>query len=95
MSENVINDQSPEWDHFYDLVQKAPERRLEGFPFVVKFPKFYIGQRYEIILVSGAIEEAKVDDSMQYMSEGLQWKQIGGCNITSHCVAAWKKIIKE
>jgi len=88
-------DSSPEWDYFYDLVQRAPERRLEGFPFKTKFPKLYIGQRYEIILVSGVIEEVRVDDSREYMSEGLEWKQIGGCNITSHCVAAWKKIIKK
>jgi hypothetical protein len=76
MNENVISDQSPEWNHFYDLVNKAPGQRLAGFPFATEFPKLYIDQRYEIILVSGAIEEAKVDDSGEYMSEGLEWKKI-------------------
>lgn len=88
-------DSSPEWDHFYDLVKKAPEQRLNGFPFSAKFPKLYIGQRYEIILVSGVIEEARVDDSREYMSEGLEWRKTGGGNTTSSCVAAWKKIIKN
>lgn len=80
---------SSNWDHFNDLVQKNPLQRLPGFPFAEKFPTEYIGKKYQIILVSGVIMEAKVDDSRQFMSEGLEWKTADG-NKSQSVVAAWK-----
>lgn len=84
-----VSAQSENWDHFHDLVQKNPGQRLEGFPFGEKFPTVYIGKKYQIILVSGEIMEAKVDDSREFMSEGLEWSTKEG-NKRQAVVAAWK-----
>lgn len=83
------------WDYFYSVAQKMPGQRLSGFPFNVPFPKMYIGQKYEIILVSGEIVEATVDDAREFSSEGLQWKRVGGGNFADGVTAAWKLIEKK
>lgn len=81
--------QSDNWDHFNGLVQEKPGQRLTGFPFREKFPSVYLGQKYQIILVSGDILEARVDDSREFMSEGLEWKTKEG-NKSQSLVAAWR-----
>ncbi len=84
--------QSSGWDYFYDLVKQNPGKRLSGFPFNEKFPKMYSGKKYQIILVSGIIIDAKVDDSREFMSEGLEWKTLDG-NKSQSLVAAWNLLV--
>ncbi|MEI7452505.1 MAG: hypothetical protein WCK37_04905 [Candidatus Falkowbacteria bacterium] len=83
--------QSDNWDKYFNIVSENPDQRIVGFPFSVRFPKMYLGKKYSIILVSGVVMEAKVDDAREFMSEGLEWKTIGG-NKSSSIVAAWKEL---
>ena len=83
--------QNDDWDYYFDIVQKSPNQRIAGFPFCVRFPERYSGKKYQIILVSGEILEARVDDSREYMSEGLEWKTKEG-NKSQAVVAAWKEL---
>ncbi len=82
----------------WDTVEKAsqalmPGERLPGFPFNEGFPTMYVGQNYEIILVSGERFIARVDAAREFMSEGLEWKPVaGGANYERTVVAAWKKL---
>ena len=84
-----MSQKSSKWDKFNLLVEQNPGKRLDGFPFNEKFPAMYLGKKYQIILVSGVILEARVDDSREFMSEGLEWKTAEG-NKSSSVVSAWK-----
>jgi len=83
--------QSDNWDKYLNIVSQNPNQRLVGFPFSVTFPKMYSGKKYSIILVSGVVMEAKVDDAQEFMGEGLEWKTMGG-NKSSSAVAAWREL---
>lgn len=83
--------QSDDWDKYFDYVNMYPGYRVVGFPFSAKFPKLYSGVKYWIILVNGEVMEAMVDDSREFMSEGLEWKTKEG-NKSSSLVAAWKEV---
>lgn len=86
-------DQSDNWEEISEFIKQHPKVRIPGFPFSLTWPKMYGGQIYEIITVAGEIYTAKVDDSREFSSEGLEWKTIDG-NKTQAVVAAWKKIEK-
>jgi hypothetical protein len=83
--------QSDDWDKYFCLIQEKPGQRIPGFPFSVIWPRMYLGKKYQIILVSGEALEAKVDDSRECMSEGLEWKTKEG-NKSKQVVAAWKEL---
>lgn len=83
--------QSDDWDKYFNFIQEKPNQRIPDFPFSVIWPKMYLGKRYQIILVSGEMIEARVDDSREFMSEGLEWKTKEG-NKEKQSVAAWKQI---
>lgn len=85
----MIISQSPNWKKFNKLIKQNPGKTLDGFPFREKFPTLYAGRRYKIILVSGIYLEAEVDDSQEFMSDGLAWKTVDG-NKEKGVVAAWK-----
>jgi hypothetical protein len=89
---------SPNWDEIVLFVEQNPKKQIHGFPFSVPFPKMYGGQEYEIITVSGEKFTARVDDSREFMSEGLEWKTLGKNregNKEQSDVAAWKLIPKK
>lgn len=83
--------QSSDWDKHFKYVNEYPGYRIVGFPFSAGFPRMYAGVKYSIILVNGEILEAMVDDSREFMSEGLEWKTREG-NKSSSAVAAWKEV---
>lgn len=85
--------QSPNWDEVKEFITQSAGKRINGFPFNIPFPTQYTGKIYEIITVSGELYMAKVDDSNEFMSEGLEWKTIGADrdgNKPKAVVAAWK-----
>jgi len=93
--------QSPNWEKFGNIVYLKGDTSLrQGFPYNQKFPKTYdpINTRFELLLVSGEKCEAVVDDSREFMSEGLEWKlktptelhNINN-NVERHVVVAWKE----
>ena len=84
--------QSPGWDYFLDLVEKSPGKKINGFPFSAIWPKMYGKQKYQIITINGEILRARVDDSRELSSEGLEWHVLGGTNCHQQTVAAWKLI---
>lgn len=89
-----LKEQSDSWDEISEFTKKNPKVRIPGFPFSLIWPTMYSGQTYEIITVAGEIYTAKVDDSREFMSEGLEWKTIGknkDVNKTQAVVAAWKE----
>jgi len=86
--------QSDKWDEFLEFTQEKPNHRISGFPFSVIWPRMYGNKMYQIILVSGIILEAIVDDSREFMSEGLEWKTKEG-NKEKALVAAWKELWKH
>lgn len=83
--------QSDNWDYYFDFIKKNPNQDIAGFPFSVKWPKMYAGKKYQIITFWRQIFEATVDDSREFMSEGLEWKTIEG-NKEKQIVVAWKEI---
>ena len=83
--------QSDDWDKYLKLIQDKPGERITGFPFSVRWPKMYGGKKYQIILVSGFLLDAKVDDSREFMSEGLEWGTKEG-NKSQSVVVAWKQL---
>jgi predicted house-cleaning noncanonical NTP pyrophosphatase (MazG superfamily) len=59
----------------------------------------YGGQEYELILSNGEKCKARVDDSREFMSEGLEWKLLtstdnysANTNVEQYVVVAWKRI---
>lgn len=80
--------QSQSWEKYKDYNSKE---RISGFPFNEGFPKMYGGKIYDLIDVNGERHKARVDDSREFMSEGLEWKIIGRPNIERWCVVAWKE----
>lgn len=92
-----IQKQSADWDDVLLFIKQNPNKVTDGFPFSVPFPKMYSGQEYEIITAQAKKYIARVDDSREFMSEGLEWKTLGvdrdGNKERSH-VAAWKIIEK-
>lgn len=60
-----------------------------GFPFNEGFPTKYRGKHYEIILVSGEVMSATVNDMREWMSEGLEWDTKDGRKSES-VVAGWR-----
>ncbi|WKZ25136.1 MAG: hypothetical protein QY321_01770 [Patescibacteria group bacterium] len=83
--------QSDDWGKYFNLIKEKPGQRIPGFPFSVRWPKMYGGKKYQIITVGGEIFEARVDDSREYMSEGLEWNTEEG-NKEKQLVAAWKEL---
>jgi len=91
--------QSQHWSECYDFVKKnkgadineklLKGKKMENIPAAMRFPRMYIGREYEIILSWGEILEARVDDSREFMSEGLEWKTKGNVNKESYFVSAW------
>jgi len=91
--------QSQHWSECYDFVKKSKGtsinesllkgKKMENIPATIRFPRMYIGRKYEIILSWGEILEARVDDSREFMSEGLEWKTKGNVNKESYLVVAW------
>ena len=93
--------QSPNWEEYTDKAEEVYKSKqiIPGFPFNEKFPKMYVGQKYELILVDGEKCKARVDDSREFSSEGLEWKLLNttvhhyiGDNIERYIVVAWKEI---
>ncbi|MDP3836967.1 MAG: hypothetical protein Q8Q67_02610 [bacterium] len=82
--------QSDEWDRYVEMIKQSPGQRLAGFPFSVIWPRMYSGKKYQIITVAGEMLLATVDDSREFMSEGLEWKTKTG-NKSKNVVAAWKE----
>ncbi|MCA9351676.1 hypothetical protein KC929_02765 [Patescibacteria group bacterium] len=91
MDKTVNSKESPGYQSIFDFIDKNPKKRVDGFPFQVGFPKLYGGKKYNIITVSGELLNAIVDDSREFMSEGLEWKTKQG-NKTQAAVAAWQLI---
>lgn len=83
--------QSDDWDKYFNIIKEKPDQIIPGFPFYLKWPKMYGNKKYQIILVSGRILEARVDDAREFMSEGLEWKTREG-NKEKQLVAAWKEL---
>ena len=83
--------QTEEWDQYFNLIKEKPDQRIPGFPFSLRWPRMYGGKKYQIILVSGEMLEARVDDAREFMSEGLEWKTKEG-NKEKQLVAAWKEL---
>lgn len=86
-------DQSPRYNSFKSLIGQNPGKRITGFPFNLNFPKTYGGQKYNIILCSGEELTGIVDDSREFMSEGLEWKTNEG-NKERAYVAGWKRLVQ-
>lgn len=85
--------QSENWDEMFALVSEKPETTIPGFPFSVPFPRMYGGQQYDIITAGGRIFRAEVNDSREWMQEGLEWRTLGknrDGNKEKAFVAAWK-----
>ncbi|MDD3711762.1 MAG: hypothetical protein PHP37_04135 [Patescibacteria group bacterium] len=83
--------QSDNWDDYSDFFHKNPNKQVAGFPFSVRWPNMYAGKKYQIMTFWGTILEAVVDDSREFMSEGLEWKTKEG-NKERQFVVAWKEI---
>ncbi len=86
--------QSQNWDKY----NSNPEHHeLKNFPYKEGFPKLYAGKEYNIILLSGERSVSRIDDSREFMSEGLEWKILSSDkgqkgNVNSSLVKAWKEI---
>jgi hypothetical protein len=89
--DRVYLPQSDNWDDYFDFIQKHPNQQIAGFPFSVRWPKMYAGKKYQIITFWGEMFEAIVDDSREFMSEGLEWKTREG-NKEKQMVVAWKEV---
>lgn len=89
---------SSNWDEVEKLFQKGKptEKELRTlFPERVFFPQMYGGQEYEILTFSGEKYKARVDDSREYMSEGLEWKKLSEPgNLEMYYVVAWKLLLR-
>lgn len=83
--------QSDNWDKYFSIIKEKPGERIVDPPFSVEWPKRYLGKKYQIILVSGKVLEASVDDSRKFMNEGLEWKTEEG-NKNKQVVTAWKQL---
>lgn len=91
--------QSQHWSECYDFARKNKDKdidekllkgsKIEGIPAYAGFPRMYGGREYEIILRCGEILQARVDDSRELMSEGLEWGVKGDVNKESYFVVAW------
>lgn len=81
---------SDNWDKYFDIVQKNPNKRVPGFPFSARWPSDYAGKKYKIIVVSGKILEATVDNSREDKGE-LYWNTGEGKKM-NFSVAAWQEI---
>jgi hypothetical protein len=86
--------QSPNWKKLAKEYMNYNEtNRIPGFPFNEGFPKgAYAGKIYKLIDVNGFYHKAMVDDSREFMSEGLEWKITGNGNMFGSSIAAWKEI---
>jgi hypothetical protein len=93
--------QSPNWEKYADKAEEfyKSKQKIPGFPFTEKFPRIYSGQEYQLILLTGEKCKALVDDSREFMSEGLEWKLLtytdnynAGANVERYNIAAWKEI---
>ncbi len=97
MNNNSKKQKSQNWDEWEKKSKEfyGNKQRIPGFPFDEKWPKFYLGKKYELIDVNGEKYTARVDDSREYMSEGLEWKTIGENrqgNLTKYVIVAWREI---
>ena len=93
--------QSKNWDKYINEIPFKFRIKLlnktkyceEGFPRYIYSDKGMI--RFTLILRNGEIiENAILDNSRQYMSEGSQWRN-GGRVINEFQVLAWKEIMDE
>ncbi len=84
---------SPNWDEWKGKYQNYNgNNRIPGFPFDEGFPKMYGGKEYELIDVNGEKYIARVDDSREFSSEGLEWKVKGNGNKFRSSIVAWCEI---
>ena len=86
--------QSPSWDKYEP---NPGDQGFKNFPYNEGFPKMYSGKQYDLILRSGEKCIARVDDSREFMSEGLEWKILKSDegirgNVERAVVIAWKEI---
>lgn len=86
--------QSASWERLKDkYTNYNGNNRIPGFPFKEGFPKgAYVGKIYELIDVNGELHKARVDDSREFMSEGLEWKTFGNRNMFGSSIAAWREL---
>jgi len=93
--------QSPNWKKYENECEKIYQSKytIQGFPFDEKFPNMYSGKKYKLILSTGEKCKARVDDSREFMSEGLEWKLLSytdkfsqGETLEKSYVVAWKEI---
>lgn len=87
-----------DWMLENEIITESESELCTAFPFRVPFPKMYGSQKYEIITVAGEKFTARVDDSCEFKSEGLEWKTLGenrDGNKTKAVVVAWKHVQPE
>jgi hypothetical protein len=93
--------QSKNWEKYAEKAEDIYKNKtiIPGFPFNEKFPRRYGGQKYELILCNGEKCEARVDDSKEFSSEGLEWKLLTNTdnhsvntNVERYVVLAWREI---
>jgi len=93
--------QSLNWEKYANKSEEIYKFKqiIPGFPFNEKFPKMYGGREYELILSTGEKCKARVDDSRESHSEGLEWKLLtptnnhsAMTNVERYVVVAWKEI---
>lgn len=78
--------QSTNWE-----IRKSFQGFLEdGFPFDEGFPGFYRGKTFTLITRNGTRHTgATVDDSRQYMFEGVEWRTRSRSVVSRGVVIAW------
>jgi predicted NAD-dependent protein-ADP-ribosyltransferase YbiA (DUF1768 family) len=89
--------QSADWEDALAFIEKNPGEGFHFLSYCGLFPKKYRGQEYEIITIAGEKLTARVDDSRESMSEGLEWQTIGknrSGNKNRYIVVAWKLLTK-
>jgi hypothetical protein len=89
MNKMIKENQSSDWQHFFDLIKEHPGTHFNFQPSSDEFPELYGDQKYEIILYSGKTCVAIVDDSNE---EKLAWRKANGYNVVDGQAVAWKVI---
>jgi hypothetical protein len=87
--------QSKSWDEYTNGNITIDKNMFykEGFPRYTLSNRNHI--KFQLILCDGRIiDNATIDDSRQYYSEGRQWNDAKGNVIYEHWVVAWKEIVK-
>lgn len=79
--------QSDDWDKYLNFIQVNPGKPIDGIALQVILPRAYKCKSYQIILKSGKIMEARVDD----FKLPFAWLTSKG-RIPRGFVVAWKEI---